>query len=166
MRRRSSGTTILYVVIGLIALFTMIAGNGCTMAILHSVLGSAQTSQTDGEDTGDDPPDNPPEPPDSGGLTRYLCDTSEVTVAWDPPPGEIAGYRVYYRTHGDGSWTLVAEVPVNDNPELELQHGDFGDGDFDFGVIAVGVENEESAMHTSLDPTALPTTGWYLSWSL
>ena len=156
MRWRSTGSTMFRAVplMSVVLALAIFSASGCTMAILHNYLGDG-TVESD--------PD--PVVPDSG-LTRCVCDTGAVTLAWDPPPGEIAGYRVYYRVHEVGDWTLIGEVPVNDNPELELLHADFGNGDFDFGVIAVDAENQESAMHTSLDDTAQPATGWYLSWAL
>ena len=54
-----------------------------------------------------------------------------------------------------------------DNPwQQPILFEDFGDGDYDFGVVAVDPETEESAMHTCLDDTAQPDSGWYLSWTL
>ena len=95
-----------------------------------------------------------------------LCSTEEITLAWDPPPSEIASYKIFYRSHASGSWILLDEIPTDDDPEYTLFHGDFGNGDYDFGVIAVNTETAESVMHTSLDDTAQPESGWYLSWSL
>jgi len=39
-----------------------------------------------------------------------------------------------------------------------------GHGNFDFGVTAVTGTGVDSSMHTSLDRTADPTTGWFLTW--
>ena len=103
--------------------------------------------------------------PDSG-AEKVLCCTEEVTLAWDAPPSEIATYKIFYRNHGPGGWVLFDEIPADDDPEYTLFHGDFGDGDYDFGVVAVDTETEESAMHTCLDDTAQPESGWYLSWCL
>jgi hypothetical protein len=103
--------------------------------------------------------------PDSG-AEKVLCSSEEITLAWDAPPSAIASYKIYYRSHESGSWILFDEIAADDNPEYTLYHGDFGDGDYDFGVVAVDAETEESAMHTSLDDTAQPACGWYLSWIL
>ena len=103
--------------------------------------------------------------PDSG-AEKVLSSAEEVTLAWDPPPSEIATYKIFYRSHESGTWILFDEIPADDNPEYTLYHGDFGNGDYDFGVVAVDTETEESAMHTSLDDTAQPETGWFLSWVL
>ena len=95
---------------------------------------------------------------------KVLCDTEEIILAWDPPHSEVAGYKVFYRSHESANWVLLDEIPCDDDPEYILYHCDFGNGDFDFGVVAVNEETAESAMHTSLDDTAQPDTGWYLSW--
>ena len=106
--------------------------------------------------------------PDAGeeviGVEKVLCDTEEVILAWDPPYSEIAGYKVFYRSHGSATWILLGEIPADDDPEYILFHRDFGNGDYDFGVVALNEETAESAMHTSLDHTAQPDSGWYLSW--
>jgi hypothetical protein len=103
--------------------------------------------------------------PDSG-AEKVLCCAEEVTLAWDPPPSDIAIYKIFYRSHESGTWMLFDEIPADDDPEYTLYHGDLGNGEYDFGVVAVDAETEESAMHTSLDDTAQPESGWYLSWVL
>jgi hypothetical protein len=103
--------------------------------------------------------------PDSG-AEKVLCCAEEVTLAWDPPPSDIATYKIFYRSHESGTWMLFDEIPADDDPEYTLYHGDLGNGEYDFGVVAVDAETEESAMHTSLDDTAQPESGWYLSWVL
>ena len=110
------------------------------------------------------PDDGTPDP--GADAQKVLCSTEEVTLAWDPPPSDIASYKIFYRSHESGSWILFDEIPADDDPEYTLYHGDFGDGDYDFGVVAVDAETEESAMHTCLDNTAQPESGWYLSWVL
>ena len=105
-------------------------------------------------------------PGPESGAEKVLCCAAEVTLAWDPPPSEIATYKIFYRTHESGTWILFDEIPADDDPEYTLYHGDFGNGEYDFGVVAVDSETAESAMHTSLDNTAQPESGWYLSWVL
>ena len=104
-------------------------------------------------------------PESDTGADKVLCSGEEVTLAWDPPPSEISTYKIFYRPHESGSWILFAEIPADDNPEYTLYHADFGNGDFDFGVIAVNGGTGESDMHTSLDDTAQPACGWYLAWA-
>jgi hypothetical protein len=98
------------------------------------------------------------------GAEKVLCSTEELILAWDPPYSGITSYKIFYRSHESGSWILLDEIPADDDPEYILHHGDFGNGDYDFGVVSVDAETAESAMHTSLDDTAQPESGWYLSW--
>jgi len=95
---------------------------------------------------------------------KYWVATTEITLAWDPSPSEVAFYRLYCRSHGTVEWTLIAEVSSAGALEYTVDQGSFGNGDFNFGVVAVTVDAVESAMHTSLDATAYPTKGWYLHW--
>jgi hypothetical protein len=125
-----------------------VALGGCSLYLLQNLDVSAST----------------PDP--ASGAEKVLCSAAEVTLAWDAPPSEIATYKIFYRSHESGSWILFDEIPADDDPEYTLFHGDFGNGDYDFGVVAVDPETEESAMHTSLDDTAQPESGWYLSWVL
>jgi hypothetical protein len=126
----------------------MVSTGSCSLALLQNADVSGST------------PD-----PDSG-AEKVLCSAAEVTLAWDAPPSEIATYKIFYRSHESGSWILFEEIPADDNPEYTLYYGDFGNGDYDFGVVAVDTETSESAMHTCLDDTAEPECGWYLSWVL
>ena len=126
----------------------LLSAGGCSLYLLQNldVTGSIPDPESDAE--------------------KVLCSSEEVTLAWDPPPSELASYKIFYRSHGSGTWILFDEIPADDDPEYTLFHGDFGDGDYDFGVVAVDSETEESAMHSCLDNTAQPESGWYLSWIL
>jgi hypothetical protein len=88
-----------------------------------------------------------------------------VTIAWDPPATPVQAYRIYYREHGDVVWIYLDEVSATGSPEYVLHISQFGEGSYDFGVSAVDPSDTESDIHTSLDITADPTTGWYLNWS-
>jgi hypothetical protein len=137
-------------IISILVLITtlLLAGSGCSLYLLQNLDVTGST----------------PDP--AGGAEKVLCCTEELTLAWDPPPSEITTYKIFYRSHGSGTWILFDEIPSDDNPEYTLFHGDFGNGEYDFGVVAVDSETEESAMHTSLDDTAQPESGWYLCWTL
>ena len=126
----------------------LLSAGGCSLYVLQNLDATGST----------------PDP--ASAAEKVLCCSEEVTLAWDPPPSEIAAYKVFYRSHGSGTWILFDEIPSDDDPEYTLFHMDFGDGDYDFGVVAVDPETEESAMHTCLDDTAQPESGWYLSWTL
>jgi hypothetical protein len=93
-----------------------------------------------------------------------------VTLAWDAPSPDIDYYRVLFRIHGAvpaASWLVLDEnLSAAPSPEYTVNNADIGNGIFDFGVVAKDLEadTEESALHSSLDVTAQPTTGWYLIW--
>jgi hypothetical protein len=88
-----------------------------------------------------------------------------VTIAWDPPATPTTAYRIYYRRHGTVLWIQLDEIPATDNPQYVLHLADFGEGEFDFGVSSIDDADQESEIHTSLDITADPSSGWYLLWS-
>ena len=91
----------------------------------------------------------------------------QVTLAWSPPPSGVDTYQLLIRVHGTPDWYVLADaIAAAAEPEYTVLHSDpaVGNGDFDFGVIAVK-DAESSLMHISLDVTAQPDSGWYLSWS-
>jgi hypothetical protein len=90
--------------------------------------------------------------------------SSQIVLAWDPPSTPVSSYEVYFRVHGDSSWTKLGEAAATATPEFTVLHSDVGSGVFDFAVVSRNDLGLESDMHTSLDATADPTTGWYLRW--
>ena len=133
--------------------------SGCSLLLMSQwKQGSGTSSGTGtGEGSGEEA---------GSGFTQYAIENETVTVAWDPPAGDVVSYKLFYRLHETGTWSLVAEVPAQSDPSITLNHADFGNGSFDFGVVAVADGGAESPMHTSLDNTAQPTSGWYLIWNL
>lgn len=115
--------------------------SGCSLFMLGNLGGSKQ--------------DDPEAIPFSG---------EQLTLAWDPPPSAVVSYRLSYRIHGTSAWSLLAEIAAAASPEYTIDHAELGDGEFDFGVVAVAEDEAQSAMHTSLDRTAQPECGWYLRW--
>ena len=145
---KSIRTISILVFMTIIVTTLLLSTGGCSLYLLQNLDATGSTPDPEGE------------------AEKVLCCSEEVTLAWDPPPSEIAAYKIFYRSHGSGTWILFDEIPADDDPEYTLFHMDFGDGDYDFGVVAVDPETEESAMHTCLDDTAQPESGWYLSWTL
>lgn len=88
----------------------------------------------------------------------------QIVLLWDASPLAVDHYTVYFRIHGTPDWVELGDVPADPNPEYTVQHSTLGDGEFDFAVVAVDASAQESAYHTSLDTTASPETGWYVSW--
>ena len=90
---------------------------------------------------------------------------SEITLEWDPPSSPVNLYRIYYRNHGAALWNFLAEISEAAEPQYTIDINDIGPGTYDFGVSAVDLDDQESGLHTSLDVTADPSTGWFLSWT-
>jgi hypothetical protein len=88
---------------------------------------------------------------------------AQITLAWDPPAGSVVSYRVFFRIHGTAGWVQLADVPASPTPEYTVANATLGNGEFDFGVTAV-YASQTSSMHSSLDASADPSTGWYLKW--
>lgn len=99
------------------------------------------------------------------------CREERVTLRWDPPPfsgsdvlSPIGSYALFYRRSGDPGWKFIGTVAASDSPKYTLHHRDFGNGIYDFAVIAVNAEGVTSVMHTSRDVDADPIGGWTLVW--
>jgi hypothetical protein len=105
-------------------------------------------------------------PPDNGGVNGELVTitTGQLTLLWDVPLGDVDHYTVHYRVHGSSDWTMLADVPAAPQPEYTILHSVLGDGEFDFAVVTVDGAAQKSTYHTSLDTTAQPQTGGYVSW--
>jgi hypothetical protein len=91
-------------------------------------------------------------------------DSTQVILAWDPPPSAVTTYRLLFRIHGTNEWYSLAQMPADPEPEFPVGRAEIGGGAFDFGVKAVNAEGAESPLHFSLETTAQPDSGWYLIW--
>ena len=99
------------------------------------------------------------------GKSELVTVTADkIVLLWDAPASAVDHYTVYFRIHGTSDWVELADVPADPNPEYTIQHSTVGDGEFDFAVVAVDAADLRSSYHTSLDTTASPQTGWYVSW--
>lgn len=101
------------------------------------------------------------------GPSDVLSTASQITLQWDPPASgasQVVSYTVSYRTHGTSTWNTLAAVPASAQPSYTVLRSAVGSGSFDFAVSAVDSTGASSPLHTSLDPTANPTSGWYLTW--
>ena len=139
----SSRTTFMLILIAALAL----SAGGCSQHVLQNLDGSESSENPEAD------------------VDRLLCTAEQVTLAWDPPPSDISFYKIFYRTHASGSWILIEQIPAVASPEYTLYHAEFGNGNYDFGIVAVGEVDTESQMHTCLDATASPECGWYMCWT-
>ena len=107
-----------------------------------------------------------------GDSMELVEKSAKLTLAWDPPltdflnrPTEVTSYRIYCREHGTQYWRFLGEIPATAHPEYTVQHSQLGNGLYDFAVRAVTSLGRMSEMHTSLDSSADPVSGWYVLWA-
>ena len=105
-------------------------------------------------------------PNKESGIKKLSSSKSQITLAWDRPSGDIASYRVYYREHGAQNWEYLGENIGADETEYTISYAVLTNGSYDFAVSVVDSEDTESPLHTSLDTTADPDSGWYLKWEM
>ena len=106
-----------------------------------------------------------------GESMQILHKSTELTLAWDPPltdipnrPTEVAAYQIYYREHCTCDWLLIGEIPASRHPEYTIDYSRIDAGLYDFAVRAITVDDRASPLHTSLDSSADPVSGWYVLW--
>jgi hypothetical protein len=93
---------------------------------------------------------------------------ASLTLFWDPdltgnPADPTASYNLYSRTHGTFPWTLLGNTGTA-TESFSVSTDILPHGSYDFAVTAVTASGAESELHTSLDDTAQPQTGWYVVW--
>ena len=93
---------------------------------------------------------------------RIQLTDAEFTLVWDAADEDVTEYRIYIRQHQGSEWTLLADGLSE--PSLTVDASVMTAGSYDFAVSYVCLEGNESVKHTSLDATADPQIGWYLSW--
>jgi len=89
------------------------------------------------------------------------------SIAWDPDPlsGIPDTYRMYFRSRGAEPWSFLSEVTPDIEPEFTINQDNLSFGIYEFAVSAV-IGGVESNLHTSMDDTASPGTGWFVDWHL
>ncbi|MCK4517057.1 MAG: fibronectin type III domain-containing protein [Spirochaetaceae bacterium] len=112
-------------------------------------------------DGGADDPPTEPVPPESQPQVIVIA-ADHFTLFWDTPPDAASEYRVYHRIHGGSEWQLLTSGLAS--PEATVTQTDLEFGMYEFAVSSVSMDGVESDLHSSLDETADPGTGWYLDW--
>lgn len=90
-----------------------------------------------------------------------------IIIKWDTPDGTSpSSYKFYYRAHNDINWIYLTEINSTSTLELEVDYTTLNtiSKDIDFGVSAI-YSDGESLVHSSLDTTANPSSGWYVHWN-
>ncbi len=123
---------------------------GCSFPNFGNLFPSSSQGQTD---------PTPTQPPVDSNATLITAD--QITLQWDPPTETPDHYDVFYRIHGASDWSELGQASQADYTVL---HSTLGNGQFDFAVASVNTQNVSSGLHSSLDQTAIPSTGWYVEW--
>lgn len=115
---------------------------------------------------------NDPLSADDVSFYQVASQKDNITLSWETPsnkPGDstdlITMYRIYYRKHDQGSWVLYDSVNAGQGDTCTIKQDRIGKGNFDFAICSIGNSGDASAMHSSLDQNAEPSTGWYLAWN-
>jgi hypothetical protein len=85
------------------------------------------------------------------------------TLAWNDDSSTTVTFKVYSRPHGSTDWTSLATSI--EAPTLTVTTSMLVFGNYDFAVSRIASDGVESPLHTSFDASAVPASGWYLSWT-
>lgn len=88
----------------------------------------------------------------------------DFTVSWDSDSLSVDEYRVYYREHGTFNWMLLGSTGSGAVLTFTVDQSMLPFGTYDLAVSSVA-GGAESELHTSMDDTAVPATGWYIDWN-
>lgn len=94
---------------------------------------------------------------------RIPINEESFTLEWDVSDTEADEYKIYYREHGSYTWSYLGSTPSGLIPEYTVDQSSLPYGVYDFAVSSVA-GSEESELHSSMDDTAAPATGWYIDW--
>ncbi|MBD3347193.1 MAG: hypothetical protein GF401_19235 [Chitinivibrionales bacterium] len=108
---------------------------------------------------------------DIGGPQMLVCTDDTLNLCWDAPDqtdssNTIESYELCYREHDTGStWTVIdTNISAGSTTCFTVSHADLGNGVFDFAVRSVAVNGTKSDYHTSIENTAIPSSGWFVRW--
>ena len=94
---------------------------------------------------------------------RVPVNTESFTISWDVEDPSVDLYNIYYREHGSFTWFYLGSTESGSTLEYTIDQGVLPYGVYDMAVSSVA-DSQESELHTSMDDTALPATGWYIDW--
>jgi hypothetical protein len=99
-------------------------------------------------------------PPPSSQYQCIAVNKDSFLLRWDYS-GEYDAFQVYYRSHSSNIWFKLKETNTK---QLVINNSLLNYGVYDFAVSAI-LNGEESELHSSLEKTAIPSTGWYVRWA-
>lgn len=96
---------------------------------------------------------------------RIAVSGESFTISWNYEGSAVDEYRLYYREHGTYNWQFLGStesgmIRIFTIDTTLLPHGLY---DMAVSSVSAGIESE---LHTSMDDTAVPATGWYIDWSV
>jgi hypothetical protein len=95
---------------------------------------------------------------------RISVTADSFTISWNADLAANADeFRIYYREHGSFIWTYLGSTLFGTTLEYTIDQSAIPFGVYDLAVSSVeaGVESE---LHSSMDDSAVPATGWYVDW--
>jgi hypothetical protein len=103
--------------------------------------------------------------PDDNSVKIIRIRDTNFTLQWQKPLDATPdSYNIYYKAHHDLLWNLLYEVTSDTDYQYTINYFDLDDNlSHDFGITAV-YGTTESGIHTSLESSANPNTGWYVEW--
>ena len=88
---------------------------------------------------------------------------TSFTIAWNSDDLLVDLYRLYYREVGSFNWVLLGSTASGAVLEFTVDQSMLAYGRYELAVSSVSGDRE-SELHSSMDDSALPATGWYVNW--
>jgi len=96
---------------------------------------------------------------------RIPVSADSFTISWDyDSVTEVDEYRIYYREHNSFIWTFLGSTVSGSVLEFTIDQNILAFGAYDLAVSSVAGA-VESELHSSMDDSAVPATGWYIDWA-
>lgn len=105
------------------------------------------------------------------GPTEIIVNQQFFSLQWDfsgrdlsDNQTDISSFRLHYRDHGTFKWFYLSEIPASNEKWFFISEDQLDYGIYDFAVSYINKEGIESELHTSLEASAKPMSGWYVNW--
>lgn len=105
---------------------------------------------------------------DNNACIQIGTQKDSITITWENDTINntiesegVKGFNVYYRQHGTNEWMFYNKVDEN---TCVIKKDLTGEGCLNFAVCSKSEKGTVSDLHSSLDSTAEPSCGWFLSW--
>lgn len=80
----------------------------------------------------------------------------------------IQSYSIFIRIHSEDTlknieqWKFLKSIPASQGTSTTIFRSELGDTSIDFAIMAIDAGDSASVMESSLSPSAIPHSGWYL----